>query len=647
MIDQIVGTTDTSFVVIKLWLCGNKRFNDKLSKGITLLDLKSHLYFGGRFPQIISQLHSLCHLSLHTTDDVYKLHGNWPDFVRSFPNTLETLSIWCDEKAVYWNVNGQGHRIKTAFTRGESHAIEFETLFPRLHTLTLGGISPTRRAYAAELFPALPASLTCLNGAVELVYQCLNSSVLSLLPPGIVHLTGPINWDLGASHDSEVTRADFLDAIHRDIANAPKSLRTFALKHAGGLLPNDSSNPPIAECFLPKSILEIDLNSVNDPRWNPSIVHLMPPNLRALALGEVDSDSFALTHTNWVAELPRTLTKLKVGVRRSLDDFPSLYHHLPPNLTDLTLPCFSEYEHLPFGNWHAIADVERWPSNLTKLTLGWILPRFIANLPPALKELHLKLAWSDGGSSKLKFGPNLFPPNLTFLELEWIDESVEFLLSELPLETCILRYHPKNILNATIPTSNDMVFPTSLTKLDLDLISVRMSGLLRRSNLTEELLPNLKSLKAFAIEQACLMSLPRQLQHLDVRSIESDDGQPFKHLPPTLQTFDLHQLTPNVNILEQDFGTLSSLTALKLALNTTSEILRLLPPHLTSLELSGSISEWKKPSDLAFFPPRLKKFDTNNWSPELAKCVPLRILSSSKGVYEIAVNRVLQAAKHQ
>ena len=41
-IDQIIGHRDTSYVVIKLWLCGFRKLHSKLSEGLTFLELRGH-----------------------------------------------------------------------------------------------------------------------------------------------------------------------------------------------------------------------------------------------------------------------------------------------------------------------------------------------------------------------------------------------------------------------------------------------------------------------------------------------------------------------------------------------------------------------------------------------------------------------------
>lgn len=46
VLDQILGACDSSYVFIKLWLCGDRKLNDKLSMGLTLLDLKCHRIVG-------------------------------------------------------------------------------------------------------------------------------------------------------------------------------------------------------------------------------------------------------------------------------------------------------------------------------------------------------------------------------------------------------------------------------------------------------------------------------------------------------------------------------------------------------------------------------------------------------------------------
>lgn len=92
VIDQILGFRDTSFVVIKLWLCGDKRFNAKLSEGLTYFHLQSHPYAKPKFPRIVSNLRSLRHFSIFAYGSLAPQH-KWPGIVRSWPSSLESLAI--------------------------------------------------------------------------------------------------------------------------------------------------------------------------------------------------------------------------------------------------------------------------------------------------------------------------------------------------------------------------------------------------------------------------------------------------------------------------------------------------------------------------------------------------------------------------
>lgn len=161
LIDQIIGTASTSYVVIKLWLCGDQNFNEKLSKGVTFIDLKSHPLSACEFPRIVSQLQSLRHLSLSTHQGLRDCYSNWPEVVRTFPNTLESLSLsFEDAGECVWNLDSKdpyhpirNPAVETTFSRGKSSAIEFETLFPRLRTLTLASLGSSD-IVSGELFSA-------------------------------------------------------------------------------------------------------------------------------------------------------------------------------------------------------------------------------------------------------------------------------------------------------------------------------------------------------------------------------------------------------------------------------------------------------------------------------------------------------------
>lgn len=666
VIDQIIGNPDSSFVVIRLWLCGDKIFNDKLSKGVTLIDLKSHPLSTSTVPRIISQLRSLRHIKLYSSSGLVKEVKEWPGIMRSLPNTLESLAIHsysdCGYCLLNWSEYTRFNYIN--YPRGESDVIELETLFPCLHTLTLASTEHATPSYGPSLFPALPTSLTRLEAAIELYYDSPSSSYLSQLPPNIVHMTGPISW----TRDDDLSEDEFFETIRRDFANAPPSLETFKPGTSQPWAKEEDVSSSFAECWLPKSILEVDYTDYSCPHWSPSLARTLPQNLHTLSLGDINMDSFDDTHTNWIADLPRSLTKLFSYAPHSGIDFVRYAQYLPPKLADLTLVAESEESRGISGDWSTLpignSAVSFWPSTLTSLTLTnfWIEPSEIANLPGMITSLVLSVSTTievEDGEPLPSFETSQFPPNLTYLRLEWTS-NLNLVISAkklVHLKSCRLTLKDEELY--------DEISVAQLSNLPSSLRFLHLHNLGIESPLQDDLvlpLPNLRRLEARHIDYEMFELLPRSLIYLDVIYLynisESPllaEGHLFKHLPPSLKYLLVkgksEDLPKDFELAAQRFDHLPALLSLCLACtpNMSSKMLRAIPRSILVLKLS--ISELNE-DDLPYLPPRLYHLFIPKMTPALAKCMSLRSLASlnkevSDEIVSIAKNRVRQAAVHQ
>ena len=661
VIDQIVGVQDTSYVVIKLWLCGNLNLNDKLSNGLTCLNLECHPLGDCRFPRLVSQLTSLRHLHIGSQANLVETEYDWPEIMRSLPSTLESLSIASDDaEGCIWNwehFEDMSYKRETTYTRGESHAIEFETLFPRLHTLKL---QPSGDHVSADLIPALPASLTHLDAPIALHHgwdgedDYFSLPALSKLPPNIVRLDGEISW--------KWWEAEAFEHMKDDFANAPPSLQT--IEFASGLAWKRYYDDEDADtdCWLPKSLVEVDWSKEDCPPWTPTLARTMPSQLHTLLLRDIDLGSFDNTHTNWVAELPRSLTSLTVAP--SIDpeptDFARYGHFLPPNLTDLTL--FNPDEDLS-GMFGAISRL----SKLTSLSLmNWIEPSEIANLPRTLETLELCVS-SDipqSGQERPSLLTSTLPPNLTSLDLSW-DKTVAIniaLTNFKSLHTVTLKHAASN----RIPLAATRIFgqlPASLTTLNLCEIGILAPE--EGKSLSDDLgLPNLTSLEVVYIYSVDFFKhLPRCLRTLDIGFIRQvsespllADGQLYKDLPPTLTRlradFNLGRDFKSPSIPAQSLYHLPLLKHLYIGSTPKmpSSILRTLPRLLTHLQID--ITDWNE-DDLPYLPPQLHVCHLENITRKVVKCMSLRSLGCldqeevSRKVWKLAQSRVLQASQNQ
>ena len=683
VIDQIVGVQDTSYVVIKLWLCGNLNLNDKLSKGLTYLDLKCHQLGYCRFPRLISQLVSLRHLTIRSWGNLAQSPYDWPHIMRSLPNTLESLAITSyDFEHSIWNSEDVEYipdfKHETTYTRGKSHAIEFETLFPRLHTLKLN--RPTRTGLSSsELIPALPASLTHLEAPLMLRYSKSGSDNkngsdgndskqspsichLSRLPPNITHL-GPISWRWEGT-------AGF-DAMRRDFANAPPSLQTLVFDSSLLWEDDTGDKTTFCECWLPKSLTKVNWPLYNSPPWTPTLARTMPSQLHTLRMGNVDLASFDNTHTNWVADLPRSLTSLFVAPLNDLvayppNDFTKYGRFLPPHLTDLTLYNSEGFSSGMFGDWSVISGDNYWPSTLKSLKLEhfWIESNAVVNLPKTLETLVLSVSTSvtPEAGPRAVFHARTLPPNLTSLNLSWTSQMALNLglTNFTSLQSLTLKFEAEQ--SAGLPTTHlfDRL-PKSLTSLNL--LNVGIRAPIEGQSLSDLELPNLTSLEAAWLYSIDLFKhLPRGIRTLDmgllrdVTIAESPllaDGQLFKDLPPTLTMlsidFDLDEVE---SIPVQSLNHLPFLKHLNIATTPSmpSSILRSLPRSLTHLQLN--VTEWNE-DDLSYILPQLHVCYLENITPTVVKYMSLRSLACldlnevSSEVWDIAQTRVRQASEVQ
>lgn len=654
VLDQIIGNPSTSYTVIRLWLCGDKKFNDKLSNGLTLLNLKSHPISSCILPQMISQLTSLRHLSLFSQTHMLKTVGTWPSFMRSLPNTLESLSIRGDPTFAYcfWNWDENINH-----TRGASLCIELEKLFPRLHTLTLtSSKSHQELPMSAELFPALPSSLTRLEAVFKLSYDFNTTSYLSKLPPNLRDLVGPIIWN----RDESLSEDEFFEMIRRDFSEAPASLETMPIWPSQSWAASQELQSSRFKCPLPKSLLEVDFSS-SKHAWAPSLASRLPPNLHTLTLGNINLNAF--DETDWVEAIPQTVTKLVISPDKAKcsNDLVSLADLLPPNLKTLMLCPKLPYSTGLFGNWELESSpCNFWPSTLSTLVLKevWMEPSAIPHLPDTLEQLTISICtqtdapWATLDTSTL-------PPKLTALDLEWTPGILIVVsLAKFKLKTCTMTFRAEGLCEQ-FGTDRLSDLPSSLTELYLKNVNFGSS----KSTGEISPLPNLMRLEVHSIHCTWFDRLPRSLQFFVTNYIGGlsksplmDEGHLFKDLPPLLREFlALGMSTDLPRGFELPPQQLDHLPYLhSLCFNCTSKVspkmLRNLPRTLLNLKLN--IEDWNE-DDLPYLPPHLESLYTPNMTPELVKRMSLRSLCQlgaqeySQDVAKIAHDRVQQAAVSQ
>lgn len=665
IIDQIVSTRDTSYATIKLWLCGNKKLNAKLSNGISLIELRGHPFGSCRFPRIVLELRKLRHLSIFSVDSLVENQFEWPKIIRSLPNTLESLAIYSHEDVdCLMNFREEAtsrdirhltpaHRpqpglsksksamirrydpkwshsepllgtqiVWTVYPRGESEFIELETLFPRLHTLTLDtnplSYEPIYEV-SSDLFVVLPTSLTRLDVPIHLEYDKSNTTVLARLPPNIIF----VKESSSPNRIAGVTPTEASDVIRRDLANAPTSLQSF--RHSSDLELESS------ECWLPKSLLEVKWSD-RDLHLSPSVARTMPPNVHTLSIRHINTESYENTHTNWVADIPRSVAALTIEnpFTEQTADFDAFIGFLPPNLT------------------------------LLNLDGPWIEPDVLPHLPQTLKTLVVSVSSSIEAQNEDDISwlsPSVLPPSITDLTLKWTEKvSFEFTFGELQLAHCSLLLEndeSDDPFTLMLRPTDVYSFPSSLTVLRLIHLGIEPFEEGEHPP-TTELLPKLEHLVADAISFEMIKLLPKGLESLDVGTIIDCPPSLFQLLPPALKTLHIStEESEDFDAFNQDFESLPSLNSFSTPQSLPSSILRKLPRTLKHLRID--ISEWDE-NDFPFIPPHLMTWRTvtvTELTPLVVKHMPLRVLAQqdlvgeSEEVLEIVKQRVLQASKAQ
>lgn len=382
----MLSTPSTSFLILRLWRCGNRALQAKLAYGVTHIRLRQLPALNSVWPRMLSSFHNL--RSLHLTASNGFSEG--PNTVYSelvkLPETLETLDILVPN-------------ILSCFELSEDGRPQYppiRDLFPRLKSLSFleapkfGSQSRKQVWNWTNFLAQLPSSLTSLS-LPDLRFAAPSCSFMSLLPRSLVTLDTCVLLDV----DSQVLLAD--------VNQAPTSLTQIR------------NVEQVREGYphLPKSLTSV---SMSGGFWDEFTSTMAPPHLANLVIAQMDIESFG--SSLWTASLPARLTTLSLFVE-SIKLNVSLIGSLPRTITCL------QGNQTPLFDWLDLKRgqedgslAESWPPDLQTLRcLGPVFDTIcLSFLPDTIKTLtfgkyHIPSADDRPGDSLL--APKYLPRSLT------------------------------------------------------------------------------------------------------------------------------------------------------------------------------------------------------------------------------------------
>ena len=602
ILDHIIGNRDTSWVIIKLWLSGDRLLNEKLSQGLTYVHL-THRYFGSlKFPRLLFNLRGLRYLAIHSNTNLTEKLDEWPLIMSSLSQSLETLKLELPDALrcltnYALNASGQAEPVTSNYARGSCKYIDMDRIFPRLHTLSLWHDSTTPRS--PLYFAALPSNLTCLNALIQLDYTMPGVSYMSALPRTLLRLEGSLEIE---------------DDPNDDWSSAPPHLEK---------IPDFAYSDSFDYSWLPKTLRYGQLSFTTIIPFNLSAARSIPSKFPQLSIRSIDDDIYSNSLSTWMQHLPAALKQLRLKL---LFEYMISLPFLPRTL--VTLSFDGDQSDLRTIIPNASAASNFWPPSLETLKWRPFHHRDIDLLPQSITELAIVLVEDtddDDDTLVAQIDASLLPPLLKILDIKYcslIAFSGKF---------------PSNLQDVAVPSSLVENLPDSVTLLNL----CRTDELYHPDpsfEITMQRFPtNLTSLILPSWTYDRFNLIPRALRSLEIRhlvgitkSLLIADGRMFESLPVSLTDLKVSGTAPNLPT--QRLGHLVQLKRLHLSLtdSLSSSILRELPSSLEDLCLPILKVE---DEDAPFIPCRLRSLQLFNYrydkaaiTPALVRYWPLRAL---------------------
>ena len=425
LIGHTLNTEDGSFLIVRLWLCGDRRLNAKLVNCMTCVSLASNwsLQFG--LPSVLFNLGSLRSLTLKSKGRLMKRPMDWASVLQRLPESLTSLAIEsldCVKSllnyAPQWSPN-LPLVVTTLYTRGLSQYINLECRFPQLVSLKL-----SKSILAIDL-PGLPPTLTYLSARISQLESGIKP-ILSVLPRSLRHLKATLE-----SPKSPMEIQDWFDAPPLlesirtidvplpegdvDYSWIPRSLKSFRFqgpsKFPISISPKSMSTLPP---FLEKLTVSATEETMLPEDSSAGRLSYLPMCLTSLHL-QLNFEARGIGFSEReLRTLPRTLRKLYLDTDRI--DFesiallgPSRSLIWPPKLTVLNMAVpmlISHLELLPSSIRTLVFNVRPDPPSV-RYTAPIVIKS--STLPAALTDLHLVILNGD-----VEFKGKI-PPGITHL----------------------------------------------------------------------------------------------------------------------------------------------------------------------------------------------------------------------------------------
>lgn len=608
----ILGFSSTSYLVIRLWKCGDHVLNKKLAMGVTTTTLRQHPQVATQWPALLSQLDNLRRLSVSSDTDLVLDPNGWLPTLKALPKTLEALEINSPDEPLALNGHGDDEELaRTAQEKGTTLLLNIGTIFPCLRELFVSNVDHY------SLFPVLPPTLTTLGSTSTI--KCGSSPLISLLPRSLERLEAYVLVHFGITEE---------ETLFADWSLAPPNLQHIDILRW--------VECPSSAKWIPRSLTSgrIGFSGRQSSPLCARELSSLPPLLTEASFELCTSARCKESHhrpgDTWSSQLPKSLKALRAMPSAVLS--PHSIQSLPSSLTKLDI---TEISGAAWNQLITHDSIINWPPCLEVLSLSIdnLNAGTLAILPRNIKELELKVRTS--GLPKALFADAL-PSTLQALSVRFATRGS----GEVP----IIGNLPTSLTDITLHHDGYECFALTGLSLPDSLTSLIYTSSVVLKQLTEPwALPRgLTVLELAHWRFDWFGAIPPSVTHLNITHLCSDPLSPpsseidlFSDLTPSVVVLKIENNYPIPDrVLELSSTAFSTLVNLEVifaptALLLPSKAIRTLPRTLRELDIPVKRLEAE---DITFIPPDLTICFTEtgiDWQiPNLAEHWPVRALNS-------------------